>query len=153
MPYIIALAAALLDQFTKALAAKKLAGGTIPVINGIFHFTYVENTGAAFGVFKDGNTVLAVVMSIIIIGIIIALTVLKPRSLLVRISTGLVMGGAIGNLFDRIFRGFVIDFLDLRAISYPVFNFADSCVVIGAVLICIYIVFFGKKKEEKNADV
>ncbi|MCK9478838.1 MAG: signal peptidase II [Firmicutes bacterium] len=153
MPFFIAFAVAVFDQYTKALAIKKLAGGTIPIIKDIFHFTYVENTGAAFGIFKDGNTVFTIVTAIILIGIIVALIAIKPQDLYIKISSGLVLGGAVGNLLDRIFRGFVIDFLDFRVISYPVFNIADSFIVIGAIIICVKFVFFEKKSGQENAKI
>lgn len=153
MQYLIALIVVVLDQYTKALAVKKLSNGTIPVIKNIFHFTYVENTGAAFGIFKNSNTAFIIITSIILIGVIIALVKMKPKNKLIIVSTGLVIGGALGNLIDRILRGFVVDFLDFRAINYPVFNVADSCVVVGAILICVYLIFFDKKEETQNADV
>lgn len=149
MTYLIALAVLIIDQYTKALAVSKLKAASVPVINDFFHLTYVENTGAAFGMFKNGNMVFILLTSIILLGIIVAFAVVRPREKLVKISAGLIMGGAAGNIADRIFRGFVVDFLDFRAISFPVFNVADSCVVIGAVLICAYLIFFDKKEAAK----
>lgn len=153
MSYLIALIVLIIDQYTKALAVSKLANGTIPIIENIFHLTYVENTGAAFGMFKNSNWAFIITTSLILVAIVIALVKLKPSNKLIRISSGLIIGGALGNLADRIFRGFVVDFFDLRVINYPVFNVADSCVVVGAFLVCIYILFFEKKEEPQNADV
>jgi signal peptidase II len=153
MPYVIALVVVLVDQYTKALAAQRLKQDSIPVIRDVFHLTYVKNTGAAFGILKDSNTLFIIMTSIILIGLVVALIALRPQSLLLKISTGLVVGGALGNLIDRICLGFVIDFFDFRIINYPVFNIADSCVVVGAILICTYILFFDRKKGSENAKI
>lgn len=151
MPFFIALAVAVIDQYTKALAIKKIASGSVPVINGIFHFTYVENTGAAFGIFKNGNAIFMAITAVILVGIIVALIFIKPENICIKVSSGLILGGAIGNLFDRILRGYVIDFFDFKAINYPVFNVADSFIVIGAIILCVYFIFFEKKAKDKNA--
>lgn len=152
MHYLIALIVVALDQYTKALAVAKLKTQTVPILENIFHLTYVENTGAAFGMFKNANTVFIVVISIIITGILIALFKMKLNSKLIKISVALILGGAVGNLMDRISRGFVVDFLDFRLINFPVFNIADSCIVVGAILICIFVIFFDNKEEQKNAE-
>ena len=146
MPYLIALAAILIDQYTKALAVLKLQAASAPVIQNVFHFTYVENTGAAFGIFKNGNSVFTAVISIVLIGIVVALVIIKPPQRILKISAGLILGGAAGNLIDRIFRGFVVDFFDFRLINFAVFNVADSCVTVGAVLLCVYLLFLEQKK-------
>jgi len=153
MAYIIALIVIIIDQYTKALAVGKLANGSVPVINNVFHLTYVENTGAAFGIMQNRNIVFIILMVLILLAIIFALYKYKPRQKLIHICAGLIMGGAIGNLIDRIFRGFVVDFFDFRLINYPVFNIADSCVVISSIIFCIYILFLDKKDDASNADV
>lgn len=152
MSYLIALIVVLLDQYTKALAISKLRAGTVPVLKDVFHFTYVENTGAAFGMFKNANTFFMIVIPVIIAGIVAALFKLKPKSKLVKISAGMIIGGAAGNLIDRIVHGFVVDFLDFRLIDFPVFNLADSMIVIGAILISIYVIFFENKEEKRDAQ-
>ncbi|NLB81549.1 MAG: signal peptidase II [Clostridiaceae bacterium] len=152
MPFFLAFAVVLIDQFTKALAVKKLIGSSIPIITDVFHFTYVENTGAAFGLYKSGNTVFIILTTIILVGVVVALFTMKHRNVTINISAGLIMGGAIGNLLDRIFRGHVVDFLDFRVINYPVFNIADSCVIIGAIVIGVYFIFFENKKENDNSN-
>ena len=156
MSYIIAIIVALLDQYTKALAIAKLKDGvgSVQVFGDVLRFTYVENTGAAFGIFQNGNVVLTVITAIILAGVLGAFIAMKPKSTLARSAAGLIMGGAVGNLIDRVTRGFVVDFLDVRVINYPVFNIADSCVVVGAALICIYVIFSdeAKAKEKGKAD-
>ena len=149
---ILAIIAVAVDQYTKFLAVTNLGteSASIPVFEGIFHLTYVKNTGAAFGIFQNGNAVLTVVMALILAGIVGVYIAVKPRHITAKIAAGLVMGGAVGNLIDRLTRGFVVDFFDVRFINYPVFNVADSCVVVGAVLICIYMLFFDKKIKENE---
>ena len=153
MPYIIALIVIIIDQYTKALAVTKLAKGSVPLINNVFHLTYVENTGAAFGIMQNSNTIFIILIALILFAIIFALHKYKPSQKLIQICAGLIIGGAIGNLIDRLFRGFVVDFFEFRLINYPVFNIADSCVVVSSIIFCVYILFFDKKDDNKNGNV
>ena len=118
------------DQITKNLILVKMtAQESIPVVQGIFHLTYVQNTGIAFSLFQNTNT-LFIVISFAIIGVLLAfLSHLKENQRLEQVCLGLVLGGALGNLIDRVFLGFVVDFLDFRI--WPVFNAADSAITIG----------------------
>lgn len=141
---LIALAALAVDLYTKALAVSRLAGNSFPVIDNILNFTYVENTGAAFGMLKDGNVFLIISTVIILAAVIVYLTIKKPKAKAVKIASALIIGGALGNLYDRIFRGFVVDFIDIRFINYPVFNIADCCVVCGAIIFAVWVIFFDK---------
>lgn len=143
-----------LDQLFKQLAIIYLKTEiTVPVIEDFFHFTYLENRGAAFGIL-DGKGIFLIVMTCIIIvaGIFVILTN-KIKSKFLLWSIAAVVGGGMGNLIDRIFRGFVVDYLDFRIINFAVFNFADCCVVIGTIMIMFYILFLDKKPkpvEEKK---
>lgn len=141
---LIALAALAVDLYTKALAVSRLAGNSFPVIDNILNFTYVENTGAAFGMLKNGNVFLIISTVIIMAAVIAYLTIKKPKAKAVKIASALIIGGALGNLYDRIFRGFVVDFIDIRFINYPVFNIADCCVVCGAIIFAVWVIFFDK---------
>ena len=141
---LIALAALAVDLYTKALAVSRLAGNSFPVIDNILNFTYVENTGAAFGMLKNGNVFLIISTVIILAAVIVYLTIKKPKAKAVKIASALIIGGALGNLYDRIFRGFVVDFIDIRFINYPVFNIADCCVVCGAIIFAVWVIFFDK---------
>lgn len=125
---------------------------TVPVIKDVFHFSYHGNTGMAFGMFSDSKVFLILLCLVIlaVIGVVIYKT--KPSKILEKISYGMIIGGAIGNLVDRINYGFVIDFLDFRLIDYPIFNVADCFVVIGAVLLCICVIFFDKREDEVGKD-
>ncbi|MEK7234147.1 MAG: signal peptidase II [Elusimicrobiota bacterium] len=119
-----------LDRATKAWAAASLkAAGTIPLV-AFFDLTYVENTGAAFGMGRGANKFLTAVS----VGLVIALQVLRRRwpkdDVWLQWGALLVTTGAVGNLYDRITLGFVVDFLHIH--HWPVFNVADSCISIGA---------------------
>lgn len=127
-----------LDRLTKALAASYMSyGQSIKVLPGIFHITFVLNTGTAFGLFKGQNLFFISVSIIIIIAILVYAFIVKIPHLAARLALGLILGGAAGNLFDRIRFGNVIDFLDFRI--WPIFNIADSAITIG-MLILVWII-------------
>ena len=109
------------------------------------------NSGAAFGIFAN-NTLFLIVFSILIVGLMIFVDVkLKIKSKTYTIGFGLIMAGAIGNMIDRITLKYVRDFImfDFWK-SFPIFNFADCCIVIGAVLVCVYFIFLAKNNNEKS---
>ncbi len=137
----------ILDIITKIWATdvlQKLV--TVPLWQDIFHLTYVENTGAAFGSFQGGRVFLvAVTVAAIVAG---SVFLFKNRKIpLLSTAIAFILGGALGNLLDRVFRGFVVDMFDFRLINFPVFNVADVFVCLGAALIVIYIIFFEDKKD------
>ena len=129
-----------IDQATKQLVVSRMVEGqSIPVIDGVLHWTFVRNPGAAFSLFTGVPWLFTILASGI--AIVIAATAGRPRSALSAAALGCVLGGALGNLVDRvardpaIFRGHVIDFIDLRV--WPTFNIADSAVVVGCVLLVV----------------
>ncbi|MBP6342387.1 MAG: signal peptidase II [Candidatus Omnitrophica bacterium] len=128
-----------LDRATKTFFSKILSvGETIPVIKDIFHFTLVHNTGMAFGLFRDHGIVFIIIPIIAIALLVYNIYYYRENENLSRsyiFAFSLIMGGAIGNLIDRIQIGHVIDFLDFRV--FPVFNVADSAITVGAVIILI----------------
>ena len=128
------------DRLTKTWAQFSLeVGERLDVIPGFFYLTHVRNTGAAFGLFSDAPQVYRMVffisVSLIAVGIIISFyRKLSPGDRLAALSLGLILGGAVGNLIDRIFRQEVVDFLHFRlwrGYSWPDFNVADSAIVVG----------------------
>lgn len=127
----------LLDQLTKWWAAETLPGSPITVIEDFLHLRYVTNSGAAFGFFSGGGAVLAVIAFVVIVGILVVV-VRKTHGWPESVVVGLVIGGAAGNLIDRVTRGdglldgAVIDFIDFS--FFPAFNLADSAITVGAVL-------------------
>ncbi|MEK7766463.1 MAG: signal peptidase II [bacterium] len=121
----------LADQASKWLALSRLADSvTTPLIPSVFHLTLVHNTGAAFGMFHGGNLVLGLVAALVAGALTIwhaSITQAHPGR---EWAVGLILGGALGNLFDRVYRSGVVDFLDFRV--WPVFNVADSAICVGA---------------------
>lgn len=135
-----------LDQISKFLAVKYLVNiGSIPIIKDIFHLTYVENRGAAFGMFQNNQMIFVVVaLAACIFGLYYLYK--KQLNLLGKSAIILIIAGAIGNLIDRLRLGFVVDYFDFRIVWNYVFNVADVFVVIGTILLCIYIIFFENDK-------
>ena len=127
----IMLAALVADQFSKYLVLTSMYPGQSIPETGFFRFTYVTNTGSAFGLFPN-QTFFLIIASFLGIGILLVFYhIHRVSSPILRISLGLQLGGAIGNLMDRLRLGYVVDFIDVGA--WPVFNLADSAIVVGLV--------------------
>jgi signal peptidase II len=123
----------LLDQISKFLIQSRLSPGeSVPLIPSVLHLTLHHNTGAAFGLLEGHAGVLTVV-SFVFVLILASLIIKMSRSHPMRLPLGLMMGGAIGNLIDRLLLGHVIDFIDIRV--WPIFNVADACLTAGTCLI------------------
>lgn len=138
------------DQITKIWAVTQLheVERIIPVIEGVFELHYTENRGVAFGMLQ-GQLWLFVPMTLLIValfGIMLLRSPLRHYKLFT-IPAVMIIAGAIGNLIDRILYGYVIDFLYFKLIDFPIFNFADCCVVIGAILLVIFFLFVWKDDE------
>lgn len=139
------------DQITKLIVLKTLTSvGTMPVLQNIFHLTYCENRGAAFGILQNQTWIFIIITVAVLVAVIYFMVRTRPKNIWLNFSLILLIGGALGNFVDRIFRGFVIDFLDFRIINFPIFNVADCFVVVGAILLGIYIIFSEQKKEKKE---
>lgn len=130
------------DRFTKIYFSDLLSlNESWPIIRGIFHITLVHNTGIAFGLFKNQGIVFIIIPVIAIVLLIFNIYYYRnhqedlSRTYIVAFS--LILGGAIGNLIDRIYFGYVIDFIDFRI--WPVFNLADSAITIGAAIILLLV--------------
>lgn len=136
-----------LDRLTKVFFSHLLAlGESVPVIKDIFYFTLVHNTGIAFGLFKDHGVVFIVIPLIAVALLVYNIYYYRNSEQLSRvyiISFSLILGGAVGNLIDRIILGHVIDFIDFRV--WPVFNIADSAISVGAAVILIKCIPFSSK--------
>ena len=140
------LAIVLIDQITKLAAIKYLKGNKpFIIIEDFFQLYYVENTGAAFGIFKNGRYFF-IIISILVI-IFVAFFVFKYFNSLIltmKIALSMFIGGAIGNLIDRIRLGYVVDFLSFRlpwGYDFPVFNIADTFIVISTIFIMVMLLF------------
>lgn len=145
---ITILLAVIVDQLSKIIVAAELPEiGTLPLIEDIFHFTYVENRGAAFGMLADHRWIFMVLSVLGIAAMAVFLVVMKPKSHWVQFALSLVIGGGIGNMIDRVRLGYVIDFIDCRFIDFYVFNIADSCVCVGCAVLLIAAIV----DEVKNA--
>ncbi len=131
MPLGIGIIIFVVDQLVKHLVTGSMhLGESIPVIKGIFHITYVLNPGAAFGMLEHQRWVFILVAVTVLLVAWIFYSKLKRESNLLQAGAGLLLGGAVGNLVDRIQTGLVVDFLDFRI--WPVFNIADIAICVGA---------------------
>jgi len=129
-----------LDQITKAYVTERFCyGESFPVLYNIFHITYVTNTGTAFSMFSGYSGLLLIFSICAALGIAVYLFFDKfKKTSGEAIPLSFILGGAVGNLTDRIFRGAVVDFLDLRVL--PIFNIADSFITIGMTIIIVEII-------------
>ena len=132
----IALPVLALDQVSKALVTSSLKGRPpVPVLGGAFRVDYVRNTGAAFSLLVGGGALFTAVAAAVCVAILVYAPRLNTAPLLTRLALGLVLGGAAGNLIDRLRLGYVVDFIDFR--WFPVFNAADSAIVVGVGLLAL----------------
>ena len=123
---------------------------SIPVLQDIFHITYIHNTGAAFSIMAGQISVLILLPLFMIIAAVVFMLIMRKKGHpLMMISVALIAGGGIGNLIDRIALGYVVDYLDFRV--FPIFNLADIAVCVGCGLLVLYVLFFdGKQKNERD---
>ena len=141
-----------LDQLTKWLTVVNLAEyESFPLWQDVLHFTYVKNTGMAFGMLKDHRWVFMVFSTIAIVALIIYLFRFRPESRWMQVSMAMIIGGGIGNMIDRVFLGYVVDFIDVTLINFAVFNIADSFVCVGAgiMILCLVLDLIKEIKLEK----
>ncbi|MFW5787064.1 MAG: signal peptidase II [Halanaerobiales bacterium] len=134
------------DQWLKIITFKNLdPGQSLPIWQDVFHITYVQNTGAAFGILKGKLGFFIVLTLSIIVAIWLYRIFFLKENLWFDISLGLIIGGATGNLIDRIRLGYVIDYIDFQI--WPVFNLADTAIVIGAG----FLIYYLWKMEKSNS--
>lgn len=147
MILILSLIFLIVDQISKILVVKFLDLNSVTVIKNFFYLTYTNNTGAAFSILTDKRIFLVLVGIIILILLIYYLKKHQIKNTINKIAFALVIGGSIGNLIDRIIRGSVVDFIDIKIFSYnfPIFNLADTFITIGVLLLLINI----NKEETK----
>lgn len=140
-----------LDQYTKYMIQSNIpASSSLEIIPNFLYITHVKNPGAAFGLFQDATPVLTIISFVAIIMIIVIKYFLKIKSYFYYVSLGLILGGALGNLIDRFFLGEVIDFIHVA--YWPVFNIADSSIVVGFIIVIILLFkeFFKKSEEIRH---
>jgi len=154
----LALLVVLLDRWTKRLVAARLPMYShIQIIPGFFRLTHTENTGAAFSLFADApshwKTGMLIGFSVVAMVVVFVLLWKQRRPLsLTGIALSLILGGAMGNLWDRVASGRVVDFLlfYINRYQWPVFNLADSAIVVGAALLVIEILFHKPSREHSQ---
>lgn len=151
MGYIVlSIAVLIIDIMTKLVAELHLKSvDTIPLWKNVFHLTYVENQGIAFGMFSDARWFFVIVSVLVLVVLAILYNKITFRTRWMKIGTALVYGGAIGNLVERLAKGYVVDFFDFRLIHFPVFNVADIAICVGAVMLVIH--FLISDREEAKA--
>ncbi len=140
---ILALIALLtvIDQIIKFFVIKDIMPiGELPVLNGILRLRYVENTGAVFGSLQNSTTVLIILTSVILVACIFLLMSKKIDNKFLFSSLLLIVSGGIGNLIDRIARGYVIDYIEFLFVNFAIFNFADCLVTVGAFSMMGYLI-------------
>ncbi|MBQ1230202.1 MAG: signal peptidase II [Clostridia bacterium] len=144
------------DQLTKWLAVIFLEGEADVVLwRDVLHFSFVRNKGAAFGMLQNQRWLFMVISTVAIVGLLIYLIRWKPKSIWVRLSIAMIIGGGIGNMIDRIFLGYVIDFIYFKLIDFPVFNVADSFVTVGCGILVVYLFYdlICEMRREKQAKL
>lgn len=139
--WITAVVSLIIDQLTKYIVVQNFKlGDTLPLWSGVFHLTYVTNTGAAFSLFSHAGGWLRWLSLLVSIGLM-ALALFGPTlNTFEQLGYGFILGGALGNGIDRFATGYVVDFLDFRLIHFAVFNFADVFINVG--IICLLIASF-----------
>ena len=148
---IIAVILIAVDRITKNWAAQALASGDIAVIDKVLYFRYTENTGVAFSMFSDNRWVLVGITSVMLIVALAFFLSGKIKDKLELFALSLIIAGGVGNLIDRLSLGYVIDFIDVRIINFAIFNVADMCITIGAILVCIA-AFAAEKRETREQE-
>ena len=144
-----------IDQWLKLLAKEFLKPGeTTPLIQDVLHLTYLENRGAAFGMMQNKKWLLVWATAAVLLILILAVMAGKIKGTFPLFSVCTIIGGGIGNLIDRVYRGYVIDYIHVKIVNFAIFNFADICVTVGTAMLIFYLLFhelLGRKKTAEKA--
>lgn len=144
----------IIDQFTKMLVKQMMREGDhVAVIGDILRLTYVKNPGMAFGIQIGGRLFYTIFASIACIIILVYLFRIKPENFWPRFALASILGGAIGNLIDRFRYSEVVDFIDIKIIRWPIFNFADIAVAVGMIILIIVVIFERSKEEAEEEQL
>lgn len=153
VPAVVALLVIALDQWTKAMVLRRWPlpqTGEIELLGQWLALTYVRNEGIAFGLFQGMPQLFTVTSLLIVLGALYVYLVQMPADdRLLPVLMGLIIGGALGNVIDRIRFGYVVDFIKTLAGRFPVFNVADSAVVVGILLMAVYTLFIDDSREPR----
>ena len=144
----------ILDQWTKALTVTKIPlYWEVPVVDGLFHFTYVQNTGAAFSSFRGQQWLFALIFAVFTV---LLLWELKKKSMgfqpFDRWCIAAIWAGGLGNMIDRVRLGYVVDMIEVEFLTFPVFNVADCFITCGCILLIAHLILFNKEfwKDDKK---
>lgn len=148
--FVAALSVIIIDQVSKHFIRTQLTPGQKIPEDGFFQITLCYNTGGVFGLFASQAFLITIIAVVGIIAILVYSRYPAFNGLLVRISLGLILGGAVGNLIDRIRFGWVTDFIDIG--GWPVFNLGDSAIVIGVILVLYHFIFRARKAERQTPE-
>lgn len=143
----------ILDQITKGIIRHTMVlGESIPVLGDVFRWTYVENPGMAFGIRIQHGYILTILSVLASLGVLAYLLIHRDEGRLLRGSLACILGGAAGNLIDRVLHQQVVDFIDIGfgQVRWPVFNIADSAVVIGMLILCFHVFLKKEPSEDGN---
>lgn len=147
MPVFVCAGIILLDQLVKLyIQSTMLPGMSFPIIQDVFHITFVLNPGAAFGILANQQFFFIGIGLLILLAAVYYYPMLKKQDIWIRYGAALLLGGAVGNLIDRIRYGVVVDFFDFRI--WPVFNVADIAIVVGVGCIIYALLFRGERDGE-----
>ena len=143
-----------LDQWTKYLTVQNIPlYGQVPAIDGLFHFTYVQNTGAAFSMLRGAQWFFALVFLVLTVAVVWDMVKkTMPFTKLERWLIVCVYAGGLGNMIDRLRLGYVVDMIEVEFMNFAVFNVADCFITCGCILLMLHLIFFNKEfwKEEKK---
>lgn len=151
IPYIIALVLLVVDQWSKALVRQHMhLGESIPLIPNVFHLTYIENDGVAFGLFAGHTGIFLIVSLCVLVGLVLFAWKEDKDSTLLHYGVALVVSGALGNIIDRAYKASVTDMFDLRI--FAIFNVADIAVCVGVALLVLYVFLDSREKDGQRTD-
>lgn len=141
------------DQLVKYLVVTNIPlGGVVPVLDGVLHLTYVQNTGAAFSMLRGGRWLFVAMFAVAVVAVAAMIRkklLSKPVELW---CIAAVLGGGVGNLIDRLLHSYVVDMLEVEFMSFAVFNVADIFITCGAIFLAVYVLLFDREKKDESDD-
>lgn len=147
--YLLAAALVVVDQLVKFLVRANIPlGEGVPFLPHILQLTYYQNTGAAFSIFEQHTWILTLISAAASVLLIVLLAKRTFNHPFAMVSLALVLAGAVGNLIDRLFLGYVTDMFQTLFMNFPIFNVADICIVCGGIAFCVYFLLFCKEEEK-----